>query len=187
MNFEKYLYFLYAFHLLCQQENCCLGCQACTQTNLGNTCSLIPCNPIVLKKWFYVIKLSEDKVFLIDKNVIYDVYNKCNSSIEHCFFIPVLSSDCVLHIRDGEFSWQDKGSHSTKPSKNRSNKSINSSTNTRASDTMTESQESHDQDSEDDRLLERSDESGQQHSKTLELKQINIQITKVFIFLAFNC
>ena len=118
---------------------------------------------------------------------MYNVYNKCHSNIEHCFFIPVLSSDCVLHIRDGEFSWQDKGSFSAKLSKNRSKTSINSSTNNRSSDTMTESQESHDQDSEDDRLLEKSDESGQQHSKTLELKQINIQITKVFIFLAFNC
>ena len=87
----------------------------------------------------------------------------------------VLSSDCVLHVRDGEFSWQDKESNSSRPGKFTSENSVSSLANSETSNSICDSQEL-----ESDKLMSRSHDNGDvSQSKTLELEKINLHITKV--------
>ena len=87
-----------------------------------------------------------------------------------------LSSDCVLRVRDGEFTWQDDGITNTKQTRTVSKDSIHSATSSDISDSVFKSEESEGE--EPPKLQDNHDAS---KSKTLELKEINLHITKVFV------
>ena len=83
-------------------------------------------------------------------------------------------------MRDGEFTWQDKASNSKNPSRTVSKDSVHSGTSSDISDSVFNSPTG----DTDGPLLEQDYHSCR--SKTLELGEINLHITKVYLLYKYS-